>query len=163
MSEHPQPGLHPDPDTLNAFIEGVLPEHERLACLTHFADCAACREVVYLAQEPEDPMPAPLAERAAWWKRLLKPMPALGAAAVAGILVLSIALYRMEKPMPGAPVMQSTCGRSLATTSSNDRRKRANSSRRPTKSGSAARFAHRVGLSLEDVFSVLARGTNRRA
>src|ERR1700744_3608404 len=59
MSEHPQTGLHPDPDTLNAFIEGVLPEHERLACLTHFADCAACREVVYLAQEPEAPSPDP--------------------------------------------------------------------------------------------------------
>ncbi len=104
MSEYPQPGLHPDPDTLNAFIEGVLPEHERLACLTHFAGCAACREVVYLAQGPEAPSPEPLAERAAWWKRLLKPIPALGAAAVAGILVLSIALYRMEKPAPSAPV-----------------------------------------------------------
>ena len=70
MSEHPQPGLHPDPDTLNAFIEGVLPEHERLACLTHFADCAACREVVYLAQEPEAPSPDPVVEKAAWWKGL---------------------------------------------------------------------------------------------
>jgi hypothetical protein len=46
MSEYPQPGLHPDADTLSAFVEGVLPEHERLACLAHFADCAACREVV---------------------------------------------------------------------------------------------------------------------
>jgi len=104
MSEHPEPGLHPDPDTLNAFIEGVLPEHERLACLTHFADCAACREVLYLARGPEDPSPEPPVERAAWWNGLLKPIPALGAAAVAGILVLSIALYRMEKPAPSTPV-----------------------------------------------------------
>ena len=63
MSEYPQPGLHPDPDTLNAFIEGVLPEHERLACLTHFAGCAACREVVYLAQGPEAPSPDPVVEK----------------------------------------------------------------------------------------------------
>jgi hypothetical protein len=104
MSEYPQPGLHPDPDTLNAFIEGVLPEHERLTCLAHFADCAACREVVYLAQEPEAPSPNPIVERAAWWKRFLKPIPALGAAAITGILVLSVALYRMEKPAPSAPV-----------------------------------------------------------
>ncbi len=101
MSEYPQPGLHPDPDTLNAFVEGVLPEHERLACLTHFADCAACREVVYLAGEPEAPTPNPVVEKIAWWKR---PIPALSAAAVIGILVLSIALYRMEKPAPRGPV-----------------------------------------------------------
>ncbi len=52
MSEYLQPGLHPDPDSLNAFIEGVLPEHERLQCLAHLAECPACREVVYLAEEP---------------------------------------------------------------------------------------------------------------
>ena len=37
MSEYLQPGLHPDPDSLNAFVEGVLPEHERLQCLAHLA------------------------------------------------------------------------------------------------------------------------------
>lgn len=110
MSEYPQRGLHPDPDTLSAFIEGVLPEPERLTCMAHFADCAACREVVYLAQEPEAPSPDPVVEKVTWWKRFLKPIPALGAAAVAGVLVLSIALYRMEKPAtttPGAMVAKS--------------------------------------------------------
>ncbi len=104
MSEYPQPGLHPDPDTLNAFIEAVLPEHERLACLAHLADCEACREVVYLAQEPHAPAPNPVVERIPWWKRILKPIPALAAAAVIGILMLSIALYRMEKPAKNGPV-----------------------------------------------------------
>jgi hypothetical protein len=104
MSEYPQPGLHPDPDTLSAFVEGVLPEHERLACLAHFADCGACREVVYLAQEPQAPTPNPVVERVPWWRGILKPVPALAAAVVTGILVLSVALYRMDKPGPGAPV-----------------------------------------------------------
>jgi hypothetical protein len=107
MSEYPQSGLHPDPDTLNAFVEGVLPEHERLACLAHFADCATCREVVYLTQEPEAPPPDLPVERTAWWKHVRKPAWALSAVAVTGIVALSIALYRMEKPVPITPLAMS--------------------------------------------------------
>jgi hypothetical protein len=103
MNEYPQPGLHPDPDTLSAFAEGVLPEHERLACLRHFAECAACREVVYLAQEPLLPEAVPVAANVAWWKQWLKPIRALSVAALAGVLVLSIALYRLEKPALNTP------------------------------------------------------------
>lgn len=92
MSEHLQVGPHPDPDTLNAFAEGVLPEHERLACLTHFAECGACREVVYLA---EGPVPVVAARpRVRWW------IPVFSAAAVAGIAVLSVVVIRLEKPAP---------------------------------------------------------------
>ena len=43
MSDQLHPGVHPEPDSLNAFIEGVLPEHERLACMAHLADCELCR------------------------------------------------------------------------------------------------------------------------
>jgi hypothetical protein len=112
MSEYPQHGLHPDPDTLNAFVEGVLPEHERVACLQHFAECAACREVVYLAQEPlaPEPLPVPAMERTAWWKRWLKPVPVFGAMAAAGVLIFSIAPYLRDKPaanMPKATVAMS--------------------------------------------------------
>ena len=92
MSEHLQSGLHPDPDTLGAFAEGVLPEHERLACMAHLADCAACREVVYLAEEP---LAVPAAVEVAWWRRWLRPIPVLSVGAVAGILVLSVGLWRM--------------------------------------------------------------------
>jgi len=97
MSEYPQHGMHPDPDSLSAFVEGVLPEHERLACLAHMAACDACREVVFLAQEP---LPVPVADRVVWWKRWLAPIPALSVAAVAGILVVSVAIYRVERPVP---------------------------------------------------------------
>ena len=44
MSERFHPGVHPDPDVLNAFAESALAEHERAECLAHLADCAQCRE-----------------------------------------------------------------------------------------------------------------------
>jgi len=104
MSEHLQTGMHPEPDSLNAFIEGVLPEHERLECLAHLADCARCREIVFAAQEPaaaEEPVREP------WWKRWLGPIPALTSAAVAAALLVSVVAYRNNKPaelpLPPAP------------------------------------------------------------
>src|SRR5271167_2286464 len=103
MSEHLHPG-HPDADSLSAFVEGALPEHERLACLAHLAECSRCREIVYLARNPlAEPAPAPFAnEPAGFWKRWFAPFPVLSAAAVAGALVLSIALYQTR---PVAPVV----------------------------------------------------------
>jgi hypothetical protein len=106
MSDYLQPGLHPDPDSLNAFIEGVLPEHERLQCLAHLAECPICREVVYLAEEPlasePSPVPVPM-EKIAFWKRWLTPIPALSAAVFAGTLVLSFWLYQHLKSVPNTP------------------------------------------------------------
>jgi hypothetical protein len=37
MSEHFEPGVHPDADLLSAFAEGVLAEHERMECMSHLA------------------------------------------------------------------------------------------------------------------------------
>ena len=110
MSEFSQPGLHPDPDTLSAFLEGVLPEHERQACLNHLAGCAECREVLSLAQDPALPDPLPVPARASWWQRWRKRVPVLSAAAVAGILVLSVSLYRLEQSAshPAAAVADAT-------------------------------------------------------
>lgn len=50
MSEQLQRRLHPDADLLSAFAEGVLPEHERMRCVEHLAECTLCREIVFLAQ-----------------------------------------------------------------------------------------------------------------
>jgi hypothetical protein len=91
MSEHPQPGMHPDADVLSAFVEGALPEHERLQCLAHLAECSRCREVAFLAQEPQParvtPTPAP------WWRRWSAPVPVLAATTAACIAVLAVSLY----------------------------------------------------------------------
>jgi carboxypeptidase family protein/putative zinc finger protein len=105
MSDYLQRGQHPDPDSLNSFIEGVLPEHERLQCLAHLADCPACREVVYLAQEPlaPEPLPVPPPKRVPFWKRWLTPIPALSAAMATGILVLAVWFYQHHGSAASAP------------------------------------------------------------
>jgi hypothetical protein len=105
MSEEYHPGLHPDADVLNAFLEGALPEHERAECLTHLARCAQCREIVFLARgaaEIEDPA----VKKAAvpYWQKLLRPTPAVAAAAMAILVFFSVVLYRMIRPTDQKPV-----------------------------------------------------------
>ncbi len=92
MSEHLHPGPHPDADSLNAFVEGVLPEHERLQCLAHLADCDRCREVVYLAQDPQ-PIPAAAPNPAPVWRPWFAPIPVLGAAVAACLVVAAVWVY----------------------------------------------------------------------
>ena len=76
MSEDLRPALHPDADVLNAFLEGALQEHERAGCLVHLADCAQCREVVFLAREgAEADAPAAVKDAAVpFFRRLLRPL-----------------------------------------------------------------------------------------
>lgn len=50
MNPLAQPDIHPDADSLNAFVERALPDAERARIVAHMAGCARCREVVYLAQ-----------------------------------------------------------------------------------------------------------------
>jgi putative zinc finger protein len=45
-----QSGMHPDADTLTAFVERLLPPDKREQVLAHMSTCARCREVTYLAQ-----------------------------------------------------------------------------------------------------------------
>ena len=93
MSDRLQPGLHLDADALNAFAEGALPAHERSQALAHLAECAYCREIVFLTQQTAPlaaPAPAPV------WSRWLNSVPMLGigigAAALAGAALIFITL-----------------------------------------------------------------------
>ena len=101
MSEQLHPGSHPNADSLNAFMEGVLPEHERSECLAHLAECARCREIVFLAQEPQpasavsNPVPR--------WRRWFAPIPILSGAAAASALVILVSLYSHRASEPPAP------------------------------------------------------------
>ena len=100
MSDNLHPGLHPDVESLNAFIEGVLPEHERLECLAHLAECSRCREIVYLAQEAAAVQePGPVRVSKPWFARV----PVLVAAAAACLIVFSIGVYRFALPEKRAP------------------------------------------------------------
>ncbi len=100
MSDH----LHPGPDTLSAFVEGVLPEHERAQCLAHLAECSRCREIVFAVQDtPAVPVVVPVSIR----PRRLPPMPLLAAAAAVCFALLGAWFYlrsRMEAPREQATV-----------------------------------------------------------
>jgi len=88
MSDHLHHGLHPDTDSLNAFVEGALAEHERLQCLAHLADCPRCREVVFLAREPA---PVASVERTVrTWRRWFAPMPAFATAGLFSLAMLAV-------------------------------------------------------------------------
>jgi hypothetical protein len=97
MSKYLHPGPHPDADSLSAFVEGVVPEHERQQCVAHLADCASCREVVFLAQEPQPvsgAVPTLASLRRAWFA----PLPVLGAAIAAGVIVAVVWIYLHRTP-----------------------------------------------------------------
>ncbi len=74
MNQPIQPDIHPDADSLNAFVERVLREPERGRILEHLAGCARCREVVYLARQmagvetaPSPTLQATADPRHRWW------------------------------------------------------------------------------------------------
>ena len=97
MNDLLQPGQHLDPDQLNAFVEGALPEHERIQTLAHLADCPHCRQIVFLAQQAqqsEEPVPVKAATRWRDWFRF-SPLSMLGAAsaALACALIVTVALH----------------------------------------------------------------------
>jgi len=51
MNTNPQLDPHPDAESLNAFAEQLLPDHERQPILAHLATCARCRQILFLAQD----------------------------------------------------------------------------------------------------------------
>ncbi|MBB5063467.1 zf-HC2 domain-containing protein [Granulicella mallensis] len=100
MSDLLQPGQHLEADQLNAFLEGVLPEHERLESLAHLSECSHCRQIVFLArqaQQAEEPAPAKAVPTWREWFRF-SPMSMLSAATIAVacalIVTVSLHLYR---------------------------------------------------------------------
>lgn len=92
MSEVFQSGRHPDADQLSAFVEQVLPAHEREATLAHLAVCPECRAVVALSL-PAVQAPA-VAEKPAlrmWFQGWHLAWPA--AAAVAALVLVLVFVH----------------------------------------------------------------------
>lgn len=89
MSEFLHPGQHPDADQLSAFAEHVLPDYERAEMLAHLAECADCRQIVFLAQgtqEAQTPVGAATVGGVGWLKHWGRLWP-LAAAVACGLLV----------------------------------------------------------------------------
>jgi len=95
MNRALQPELHPDAESLSAFMERALPEPERVRILDHIGVCGRCRQIIYLAQQAsdaeEDAVSAArvAAVRNSWrwnWRRTWAPAAALvGIFAVAAV------------------------------------------------------------------------------
>ena len=108
MNPMAQPDLHPDADVLNAFAEQALPDGERLRVVAHMAECAHCREVVFLARAAAgaEALPAPavaLEPRPGWFaaammRRRVALIPAGALAAIgAGLVWLGVHPVAMYK------------------------------------------------------------------
>lgn len=101
---------HPDPDTLNAYMEELLPAPERERTLQHLSRCTECREVVALAMtetviaaespQPEAPFAAAvIAKPRSRWKEWFR-SPAFGLAGSVAATVLGVALILRLSPSP---------------------------------------------------------------
>jgi hypothetical protein len=87
MTERHHPGPHPDADRLSAFMEGALTEKERQQSLAHLAECADCRNIVFLAQQAV-PAPAPQPDVPPAWRRWLPPLSLAAAAVACGLIFI---------------------------------------------------------------------------
>jgi hypothetical protein len=110
MSERRQPGPHPDADRLSAFMESALTEQERQECLTHLAECAECRSIVFLAQQavpalPPQPVPLPL------WRRWMPPLSLAAAAVACGLIAI---VWMRPHPTPAPASREAAIARTTA-------------------------------------------------
>jgi len=108
----PKAAPHPDPDLLTAFLERSLPEHERVDVVSHLANCAACRDIIVLAQpELEATLPVFVGKPAA--RGLLIRWGLFAACATLALTVVlrhpreerpaTVALKRAPAPEPSVP------------------------------------------------------------
>jgi len=85
-----QTGTHPDADQLSVFVEGAATarEHERM--LAHLAECAECRNAVFLMQPHKETQAATATPVKGWiWRRLL-PVGLPAAALACGLIAVLI-------------------------------------------------------------------------
>jgi hypothetical protein len=98
MSKFLPPGHHPDTDQLSAFAEQGLPNHERLETLAHLAECADCRQIVFLGQRAQEAQAsqahAPLGNSG--WLRNWRNLWPVAAALACGLLVVAAFLQRRQ-------------------------------------------------------------------
>ena len=101
--------VHPDADTLTAYVEHSLPASERQSVILHLSQCEQCREILALSQTvvPELAVqtvikPAPVSG----WRRLLSPTFGLAAAVAAMAVVAVMVLQLPQKSQPPAPATE---------------------------------------------------------
>src|SRR5438132_1699900 len=96
---HPEATVHPDADTLTAYVEQLLTAAERKTVVAHLAVCEPCREVVVLSQSelPELATQTVLAPAlVSRWRRLLRPAFGL-AASVAAMAIIAVLVLQLPQ------------------------------------------------------------------
>ncbi|HXA86007.1 MAG TPA: hypothetical protein VNZ47_13075, partial [Candidatus Dormibacteraeota bacterium] len=112
VTENGAAQVHPDADTLTAFVEQSLPSTESETVVAHLSVCEPCREVVVLTQsllaEPATQTvltPAPVAR----WRRLFTP--AFGAVGtVAAMAVIAVMMLQLPQKHPQQSSNRPTSG-----------------------------------------------------
>jgi hypothetical protein len=160
MNRPIQPDIHPDADSLNAFVERVLPEAEHERVLEHLAGCAGCRDVVYLTRQMAaiEAAPAPVPQvktepQRGWWSPLFAHwrvawIPAAAVAAVGGVVFWvhvrsaqpaadMAQVAPMSAPVANTPPPSQTTARSVASQISSEPGARHAELHKPTEAAGA--------------------------
>ena len=99
---------HPDPDTLTAYAEQLLPQDERNLVMSHLAACSQCREVMVLSLPEAATAPnGGLVTLPAVRRRRFFWTPGFGLAASAVALAALVGVLLEEFPRKSAPAIQS--------------------------------------------------------
>jgi hypothetical protein len=87
--------IHPDPNLITAFVENSLPGDSRAQIVQHLAQCADCREVVFLSSPDQaTTLPAAVSAPSRW---LTWPVLRWGAAVAAVVVVVAaVSLHRQS-------------------------------------------------------------------
>src|ERR1700694_822613 len=90
LGARPAPPMHPDADTLTAYVEQALPAGERHQIVEHLAACAFCRDIVALSlpELPEKTLVRSLPAPSRLWTFGLRWAGALAVIAIAVTLVV---------------------------------------------------------------------------
>lgn len=100
MNQSFQSGMHPDADQLCIFVEGAATGRERERMLAHLAECAECRDAVFLMQRPAEAPPAEKEVSKEWvWQRWLLPV-GLAGAVLACVLAAVLVYVRPRTRIP---------------------------------------------------------------
>lgn len=96
---HPEATVHPDADTLTAYVEQLLSASERQTVVAHLSVCEPCREIVALSQPGLAAVatqtvlsPTPVSP----WRRLLRPAFGL-AASVAAMAIIAVLVLQLPQ------------------------------------------------------------------
>jgi hypothetical protein len=100
--------VHPDADTITAYVEQSLPTAERQNMAAHLAVCEPCREVVALSLPELELVPQTVIKPApvSAWRRLFNPAFGL-AASVAAMAIVTVLVFQLSHKAGQSPAQQS--------------------------------------------------------